>query len=192
MRSHLLKSDRAPSSILFLTMPLSNCSNCKYYSDPLHSKDIACSLQPAYASMWLRLKGLDEYSQNCLPIDDCRDFDLHPDLQPVTITLTLTSIQWQQIAYNNSILTLREQLQPYASQLDLNNNRDEWIEVDSSCLSAIAFSDSILKIRFVRGSIYQYSGVSLDTFNALLHTSSQGRYFNQYIKDHYPTQLVSD
>lgn len=173
-------------------MLLSNCSNCKYFSDPLHSTDLACALQPHYASMWLRAKNLDSSNLNALPVDDCRDFELHPDLQPVTITLTLTSIQWQQIAYNNSLTPLHEQLKPYASQLDLDQYT--WVEVDSSCINALAYNvfDSLLKIRFPSGLIYQYQAVSLDSFNEFFHAPSKGRHFNQYIKNHYPTQLISD
>ena len=41
-------------------------------------------------------------------------------------------------------------------------------------------------------SVYQYENVSVDTFDEFWTSSSKGTYFNRYIKDIYPTRLVSD
>lgn len=60
-------------------MCLSNCQSCKYLDrTPHHRGDIVCGLNPSYASMWKRLNSLDKYSLDCLPIDDCREFELDP------------------------------------------------------------------------------------------------------------------
>ncbi|BAZ47062.1 hypothetical protein NIES4102_42190 (plasmid) [Chondrocystis sp. NIES-4102] len=84
-------------------MGLTNCSNCQYYNSfPHHQDDICCSVQPAYATMYSKLKDLDSYSINCLPLDDCNDFQLDPQLVEKTITFSLTFQQWQQLARDSS------------------------------------------------------------------------------------------
>ncbi|NJK58791.1 MAG: hypothetical protein HC939_23830 [Pleurocapsa sp. SU_5_0] len=78
-------------------MCLSDCSKCKYldceasrrHRHPHHSSDILCSLEPAYAAMWKRLKSLDKYSLNCLPVDNCQEFELDPTFEEKTIALSL-------------------------------------------------------------------------------------------------------
>jgi hypothetical protein len=79
-------------------MVLTNCSKCEYLDrNPHHSTDIICSLNPAYASMWTRLIGTDDYTLSILPIDECRDFELDSALEEKEIPLSLTYSQWQQL-----------------------------------------------------------------------------------------------
>ena len=88
-------------------MTLTNCSNCKFYdSNPHHKGDIRCSLQPAYAVMYDRLKDLDFPTLNSLPLDNCRDFELNPQLTKKDITLSLTFQEWQQLARDSSYSTI--------------------------------------------------------------------------------------
>lgn len=168
-------------------MPLSNCSNCKYYSKPLHSSDIACSVAPAYASMWLKLKSLESSTLNCLPVDNCRDFELSPDFQPIEITLTLTPQQWRELAVNCSIPELIKAIKPH---IDLDSYN--WIEVDSSCIQAIAYNPfhSMLKILFNSGLAYEYENVPSNVFPEFLNSSSKGRFFNLHLKDIYVYRLI--
>ncbi len=169
-------------------MPLSNCSNCKYHSDPLHSTDIACAIQPHYASMWLKLKSLESSTLNCLPVDNCSDFELSPDFQPIEITLTLTPQQWRDLAHSCPIPQFIEAIKPHI-ELDSYN----WIEVDSSCIQAIAYNQlkSLLKIQFINnGAVYQYHQVSSDVFDEFLNHHSKGRYFNEHIKEFYVTDFI--
>lgn len=59
--------------------------------------------------------------------------------------------------------------------------------VNSSELCSIGFesTDNTLEVEFHRGGIYQYYGVPTDVYDALLASSSKGRFFNSEIKDRY-------
>lgn len=202
-------------------MCLSDCNSCKYLDRyPNHSGDILCGLNPAYASAFKRLQSLDEYSKSCLPIDDCRDFELDPAFEEIAIALNLSFDDWQQLARESSnprlIQTLRQtafelnlsltlnEWQQLANSTSIPNlrvtleshnieaQRDPWICFDSSCIDAIAFfrHESILKIRFVSGSVYQYERVEEHTFFDFCDAESKGVFFNQHIKDLYRYQLI--
>ncbi|HHP7232407.1 MAG TPA: KTSC domain-containing protein [Xenococcaceae cyanobacterium] len=171
------------------SMPLSHCSDCRFYNPhPHHLGDIRCSLQPAYATMYERLKDLDSATLGSLPLDNCRDFALKVELEPLSLTLTLTRQQWQQLASQTSVAPAVTQI---AQHLDLSPS---WIEVDSSCLEAIQYDvlHSILQVRFrSTGQVYQYFDVPSATFNQLLDASSLGRFFTRYIKDIYDFESLS-
>ena len=212
-------------------MCLSDCLKCKYFErTPHHSGDIVCSLDPAYASsriplrltatrgrssMWKRLMFLDKYTLSCLPVDDCREFELDPAFEQKTIalslsffewkkleqetsdptigkalrnitisfSLSLTKGNWQQIANSTSIPTIRVALEAEG----IEAHKDPWICVDSSCIDAIAYfhGESILRIRFNSGLVYQYDHVEESTFLDLRDADSKGRFFNRNIKDIY-------
>ena len=79
-------------------MCLSNCRECKYFNrSPHHRSDIVCTLDPAYANAFKRLESLDEASKSCLPIDDCRDFELDPQLEKKAIALRLNVSDWHKL-----------------------------------------------------------------------------------------------
>ena len=202
-------------------MCLSDCSKCKYLDrNPHHSSDILCSLEPAYADMWKRLKSLDEYSLNCLPVDDCQEFELDPTFEEKTIALSLNFFDWQKLERSTSNPTIGKALRDTIIELNLaltcenwqaianstsipnvsaaleaegfKPHQDPWIDVDSSCIDAIAYlqTESALKIRFNSGCIYQYENVSHNAFVNFLHADSKGRFFNRNIKDAYPYRLL--
>ena len=202
-------------------MCLSDCSKCKYLDrNPHHSSDILCSLEPAYAAMWKRLKSLDEYSLNCLPVDDCQEFELDPIFEEKTIALSLNFFDWQKLERSTSNSTIGKALKDTIIELNLaltcenwqaianstlipnvsaaleaegfKPHQDPWIDVDSSCIDAIAYlqTESALKIRFNSGCIYQYENVSHNAFVNFLHADSKGRFFNRNIKDAYPYRLL--
>ncbi|MEL6930987.1 MAG: KTSC domain-containing protein [Cyanobacteria bacterium J06600_6] len=82
---------------------LSNCSQCQYFDhQPNHKNDIRCAIAPAYTSMWLKLKSLDESTLNAVPVNSCHDFDLDSRLEKKEISLALTYQQWQSLARNTS------------------------------------------------------------------------------------------
>ena len=205
-------------------MVLTNCQQCKYLDrNPHHSGDINCGISPAYASAWKRLNSLDEYTRNCVPIDNCQEFELDSEYEEKEITLSLTYEQWQTESVRRSLpqqlqsqlrsqtinittnLTaqqwrslaqscindvLIEQLIEQGIEAQPNNDRD-WIEVDSSCIKAIAFNEStsILKIRFHSGSVYEYYDFDRFKFSDFRNASSHGRFFNDEIKDIYNFSL---
>ena len=201
-------------------MCLSNCSQCKYFTKPQHSGDIVCSLNPAYASMWQRLKTLDEYTLNSIPVDNCREFELNPNLELKTIPLSLSFKSWQILARESSNPIIKEALADLLIHLELcltveqwrslaNANidsrirvaleesgiealSDSWINVDSSAISAISYtrSSSTLKIRFDRGDVYQYDCIPHQLYLNLLDAGSKGRFFNAYIKDVFPYRPI--
>jgi hypothetical protein len=202
---------------------LSNCSQCQYFSrNPHDSGDVVCAADPAYASMWQRLNSLDQYTLDHIPVDDCREFALDPSLEKQEISLSLTFQQWKGLIHDSdcsSIIldSLRDQLFQHSLSLTLeqwqaianssqNNNLLEqleqhdikptdgdWIDVDSSCIDAIAFDNSsnILKIRFQNGSVYQYSDFDRLKFSDFRNASSHGRFFHQEIKDFYSCSRLS-
>lgn len=207
-------------------MTLTNCSDCQFYnSNPHHKGDIRCSLQPAYATMYDRLKNLDSVTLNSLPLDKCRDFKIDPLFAPKEITFSLTFQEWQHLARDSSCsstifnflkerkiehslsLTVRDwqkiafsSRNPYILELltehkiNAPQSQGNWIDVDSSCINAVAYNwlNSVLKIRFNSSDVYQYSDVPADVFDSLLRSVSKGLYFNSYIKDVYDFQLVDD
>lgn len=170
-------------------MCLSSCHNCSFYTRPLHNGDVGCSVNPYYWWLWFGLQGLEASLLPSLPVDDCRDFELKEDLKPIEINLTLTQKQIRELISRCSDGAILQQFEDY---IDLN--LFNWIDVDSSCISAVAYNSfsSILKIRFNSDSVYEYSNVPLDVFDNLLSSVSKGLYFNSYIKDVYDFQLVNE
>jgi hypothetical protein len=174
-------------------MSLSNCSQCQYFdSKPNHSGDVIviCAVNPCYPGIWKRLSSLNAYELECLPIGECREFQLHPDLKEKELTISLTLKEWKDLALSSNNPKFLEQLQKQGIDLNCPNN---WINVESSCIEAFAYNgtDSILSIRFNSGSIYEYDGVSLILFDSFLEAPSKGRFFNQHIKEHYRYRFIS-
>lgn len=119
-------------------MALTNCSRCQYFNhNPNHQGDIVCSLNPAYASMWQSLNSLDQYTKGCLPVDDCREFELDLAYLEQEITLSLTFAQWQQTAYesSNPSLTnaLTKALRDIVIEKKINLTQSQWQTLANSC-----------------------------------------------------------
>jgi hypothetical protein len=125
-------------------MVLTNCSRCKYLDrHPHHSNDIVCSLNPAYASMWTRLRCADDYTLRLLPIDACVEFKVDSAFEEKEISLSLTFAQWQQLTRDPSfsVITNAYILQALAN-LDISVNLtlpiEQWqIIADSSSLAPL-------------------------------------------------------
>lgn len=102
---------------------------------------------------------------------------------------TLTPSQIRELISGCSNKAIIEQFENY---IDLNHMT--WINVDSSCIQAVAYNsfNSVLQIRFNSDSVYQYSDVPANVFDSLLRSVSKGLYFNSFIKDVYDFQLVDD
>ena len=62
-----------------------------------------------------------------------------------------------------------------------------WISVSSSNISSLAHEGNpdILYVQFHDGSVYQYHGVSAETFQEMLDSHSQGIFLNTNIKGNY-------
>ncbi len=66
-------------------------------------------------------------------------------------------------------------------------------QVRSSDLRAVGYEaqSMTLEIQFNSGGIYQYFGVPVSVFHALMGAGSKGKYFHHFIKDAYAFRRVS-
>lgn len=64
--------------------------------------------------------------------------------------------------------------------------------VDSSNIESVGYDEGTqtLEIEFKGGSVYEYSGVPEYVYFELKEASSVGSYFNQNIRNDYPTSKV--
>jgi hypothetical protein len=62
------------------------------------------------------------------------------------------------------------------------------IVVESSSLARLDYDDRqrVLQAEFRDGSIYQYPGVPLETYQELLQAESKGAYFNRRVRRLFP------
>ncbi len=70
----------------------------------------------------------------------------------------------------------------------------EMISVSSSNLAAVGYDhdSATLRIEFLNGGIYDYSGVPSDVHEALMSAGSKGQFFDQNIKKGgYPFSKLS-
>ena len=60
--------------------------------------------------------------------------------------------------------------------------------VSSSNIGAIGYEAEThtLEVEFLNGSIYQYAGVSVEEYEAMMNADSKGKYFNANVKNRYP------
>ena len=74
---------------------------------------------------------------------------------------------------------------------DLNDHRQPMsyyttlIPVDSSAIRAVGYDGSTLTVEFHSGRIYDHPNVPYSVFENLMHSSSKGAYYNQYIRGRY-------
>ena len=64
------------------------------------------------------------------------------------------------------------------------------ILVKSSNLKAVGYESEIMEIEFLNGSVYEYSEVPQEKYDDLMSASSQGKYYNQYIKGQFPSKKL--
>jgi len=62
------------------------------------------------------------------------------------------------------------------------------VDLNSTLLQAATYQDqsTFLELEFRSGAIYRYLGVPAQTYQELLRAESQGRYFNQHIRNRFP------
>ncbi len=65
--------------------------------------------------------------------------------------------------------------------------------VDSSSLRSVGYdrATETLEVEFRNGSIYRYEGVAVEVWNRLRHADSLGRFFQDHVRDQFPTTRVS-
>ncbi|MEZ0611687.1 KTSC domain-containing protein [Fibrella sp. WM1] len=64
------------------------------------------------------------------------------------------------------------------------------IPVDSSNLASVGYDGRTLEVEFLNGSVYQYSGVPDEVYEALMSADSHGKYFNANIRTSYSYRKV--
>ncbi len=67
------------------------------------------------------------------------------------------------------------------------------IPIASEVLASVGYEqeEAILEIEFRNGRIYHYYAVPPSIYKALVASESAGNYFNDEIKDRYPTEPIS-
>lgn len=60
----------------------------------------------------------------------------------------------------------------------------EMTPVTSSDLSSVGYDydNAILHVQFLKGGLYEYTGVPSDIYEGLISAGSKGQYFNTFIK----------
>lgn len=63
----------------------------------------------------------------------------------------------------------------------------EMIRVNSSAITAVGYDPSTrrMRITFEQGDSYDFCGVPLYVYEALMRASSKGTYYNDHIRDRY-------
>jgi len=63
----------------------------------------------------------------------------------------------------------------------------ERTSVSSSNIGAVGYEaeTNTLEVEFLNGSVYQYAGVSVDEYEAMMNADSKGKYLNANIKGRY-------
>ena len=70
----------------------------------------------------------------------------------------------------------------------------ERIPVSSTNIASVGYdkNSNLLEIEFLKnGRVYRYEGVPEYVYNDFMGSSSLGKYFNQYIKNVYPSYEVT-
>lgn len=66
------------------------------------------------------------------------------------------------------------------------------LAVRSSMFISVGYDESTqtLEIEFKNGDVWQYSGVSIETYNAMMQSESNGKYFLSNIKGKYKENKI--
>ncbi|WP_028851144.1 KTSC domain-containing protein [Thermocrispum municipale] len=66
------------------------------------------------------------------------------------------------------------------------------VPVSSTVLRSVGYAEdeAVLEVEFTNREVYRYFVVPRSVYTALMTSASPGRYFNQTIRDRYPTRQV--
>ena len=61
--------------------------------------------------------------------------------------------------------------------------------VDSRSLRSIGYDkrSQTLEVEFKSGTVYRYAHVPIETWSEFLQAKSKGQFFQQHVRDHFPT-----
>lgn len=72
-------------------------------------------------------------------------------------------------------------------------NQESMIESSHIDKAIYDFTTKSLKIKFRSGTVYEYSNVEPTVYESFIHADSQGKFFNENIKNNYShNQLLID
>lgn len=72
-------------------------------------------------------------------------------------------------------------------------NQESMIESSHIDKAMYDFTTKSLKIRFKSGAVYEYTNVEPSVYESFIHAESQGKFFNEKIKNTYShNQLLTD
>ncbi len=68
----------------------------------------------------------------------------------------------------------------------------DMISVSSSNIAAVGYNeaDQVLRVQFNNGRTYEYDGVPVDVYDALMVADSVGKEFNATVKNQFATREV--
>lgn len=168
---------------------LSKCLDCKYFHPEL------CAVNPSYRVMEAKLRSrLSEAEiQACdIGILPCQDWEPSPELEPITLEVTLTRCQWKQILRGGASIPLSLMMQIQAVVWE--SEEIVMISVDSSNIAAIGYSalEQVLQVDFLNGSQYRYLNVPRSVFDEFQEAESKGRFLNSEIKGQFDCERVRE
>ena len=73
--------------------------------------------------------------------------------------------------------------------------KEQTTQVDSSMINKIVFNfqTKTMKVEFTSGALYEYTNVDPEIYDELCKAESQGKFFNEKIKNNYDfSQLLID
>jgi hypothetical protein len=166
---------------------LSKCTDCKYFHPEL------CAVNPSYRVMEAKLRSrLSEAEiQACdAGILPCNDWEPSPELEPLTLEVSLTRQEWKQILRGGASIppSLATQIQTAVGE----SGEIVMISVDSSNIAAIGYSalEQVLQVDFLNGSRYRYQDVPQWVFDEFQEAPSKGQYLNSEIKGCFDYERV--
>lgn len=66
----------------------------------------------------------------------------------------------------------------------------DFVEVESSNIHSIGWTNSLLYVKFHRGGVYRYNDVPKVIFDDMLQAESMGKYLNEEVKPTFTFQRV--
>lgn len=166
---------------------LSKCLDCKYFHPEM------CAVNPSYRAMEgkLRSRISEAEIQACdIGILPCQDWEPSPELEPITLEVSLTRCEWKQILRGGASIppSLALQIQSAVGE----TGEIVMIPVDSSNIAAIGYSsfEQVLQVHFLNGFRYRYLDVPQSVFNEFQGAPSKGRYLNREIKGQFDYERV--
>jgi len=166
---------------------LSKCLDCKYFHPEL------CAVNPSYRLMETKLRSrLSESEiQACdAGILPCQDWEPSPELEPLTLEVTLTCCEWRQIL--RSAVSMPPSLALQIQAAVGETGEIIMLPVESSNIAAIGYSslEQVLQVDFLNGFRYRYLDVPQEVFAEFQAAPSKGRYLNREIKGQYDYERV--